>query len=79
MIIFDSFYLIAGNQYIKSPESAREKEMPEKICFFFSDLLYLSRTQYTQTGNWHIGKCKYWKYVVNVEISKLMYVEDIYW
>ena len=32
--------------------------------------------QYTQTGNWNTGKCKYWKYAVEAELSKLMYVED---
>ena len=34
----------------------------------------MSRTQYTGTG-----KCKHWNYVVEAELSKLTYVEDIYW
>ena len=31
----------------------------------------MSQTQYTQTGNRHTGKCKYWKYVVEAELFPL--------
>ena len=37
---------------------------------------FSTRTQYTWTGNCHIGKCIYWEYVVEAELSKLTYVED---
>ena len=36
----------------------------------------VSRTQYTRTGHWHTGKCIYWKYVVEAELSKPTFVED---
>ena len=36
----------------------------------------VSRTQYTQTGHWHTGKCIYWKYVVEAELSKRTFLED---
>ena len=79
MIAFDSFNLIAGNQYVQKPRECERERDVLKYLFFFPDLLYMSRTQYTRTGNWHTGKCKYWKYVVEAELSKLTNVEDIYW
>ena len=39
------------------------------MVIFLSDPVY-------QTGNSHTGKCIYWKYYVEAELSKLMYNED---
>ena len=35
----------------------------------------ISWTQHKRNGNWHTGKCIYWKYVVEAALSKLTY----YW
>ena len=76
MIVFN---LITGNQYVQKPRECEKERDVLKDLGFFPDLLYMSRTQYTRTGNWHTGKWKFWKYVVEAELSKLTYVEDIYW
>ena len=34
------------------------------------------QTQYILSGNYYTGKCIFWKYIVEVELSKLTYVED---
>ena len=51
----------------------RERKGCLKIYVFNFQIFYTCQgTQYTGTG-----KCKYWKYVVESELSKQMYVEDI--
>ena len=56
----------------------KENHFNVVVCVSFEScqLLFISRTQYKWTGHLHTGKCIYWKYVVEAELSKLTYVED---
>ena len=51
MIVLIVFNLVADNQYVQKPREGEKLSDFLKGLGFFPDLLYMSRTQYTRTGN----------------------------